>query len=103
MSRYISRKWATRASSLALALLLLSSCAHAKGLLGVFQGTVIRGPVRAKNARWLYVQSKNGMVRRVNIIKAEVDYDDDVPAKHRRKSPIESLHRSVQVRVTAEQ
>jgi hypothetical protein len=92
--------------------LLLTPPRHASaGLLGVFQGKIVKASTihsgaKSKSktpARWLYVQSRNGSVRRVNVTKALVEYDDDVPAKQRRKNPAESLRLSTEVRITAEQ
>jgi hypothetical protein len=75
----------------------------ASGLLGVFQGTIVRGPMTKGKARWIYVQSKNGMVRRVNIARATVEYDDDFPASKRLPIADKALRSDVEVRVTAEQ
>src|SRR5438105_126206 len=90
---------------LVLCILICSGAAHADGLLGVFQGTIVKSsrPNAKTHERWLYVQSRNGSVRRVNIAKAPVEYDDDVPAKQRNKQPAEALGLDTEVRITAEQ
>ena|SRR5579864_1721107 len=92
---------------------LFSATTHlaSAGLLGVFQGKIVKSSAvnsgsKSKSAppeHWLYVQSRNGSVRRVNIAKALVEYDDDVPAKQRHKNPAESLRLATEVRITAEQ
>src|SRR3954470_19053940 len=73
------------------------------GMLGVFQGKIVRGPVAKGKARWLYVQSRNGMVRRVNIARASVEYDEDYPVSLKQQKPASSLALDVEVRITAEQ
>src|SRR2546423_8534985 len=89
---------------LTLCLLIFAGTAHS-GLLGVFQGTIVKSSrLNAKTKeRWLYVQSRNGSVRKVNIAKALVEYDDDVPAKQRNRQPAEGLALDTEVRITAEQ
>ena len=94
-----------------IAVLLATSGLVSAGLLGVFQGKIVKSSAvnsgsKSKSAppeHWLYVQSRNGSVRRVNIAKALVEYDDDVPAKQRHKNPAESLRLATEVRITAEQ
>ena len=81
------------------------SPAFAGSITGVFQGTVVQLPSAKAQAKtkWLYVQGKNGVIRRANIAKAVIEYDDDFPAKHRHKLASESLIKAAVVRVTAEQ
>jgi hypothetical protein len=43
------------------------------------------------------------MARRVDIARARITYDEDVPAANRRSDPTEALTPGVEVRVTAEQ
>ncbi len=52
---------------------------------------------------WLYVRSKNGSIRRVDISQAAIAYDEDVPADQRKKPAREQLAVGAEVRVTAEQ
>jgi hypothetical protein len=68
---------------------------------GVFQGQI----VTAKKPRqgWLYVLSKNGYLRQVEVKRAEVEYDDDFPARDRRTHPVDSLRPPAVIRVTANQ
>ena len=92
-----------------IAVLLAGPRQASAGILGVFQGKIVKnsaihsGSGSKTPERWLYVQSRNGSVRRVNITKALVEYDDDVPPKHRRKNPAQSLRLATEVRITAEQ
>ena len=84
------------------------SSAFAGSITGVFQGTIVQLPEKAPNqakstARWLYVQGKNGTIRRANIAKATIEYDDDYPRAKRHKLPADSLTKAAIVRVTAEQ
>jgi len=94
-----------RLALLSLCLLISACLVHSEGLLGVFQGTIVKSSrLNAKTKeRWVYVQSRNGSVRKVNIAKALVEYDDDVPAQQRNKQPAEALGLDTEVRITAEQ
>ncbi len=85
--------------------LVFSSLSFASGLLGVFQGKIVKSSSLDSKAheKWVYVESRSGAIRKVNIAQALVEYDDDVPAKQRRKNPAESLRLATEVRVTAEQ
>ena len=78
------------------ALTLMASAA-----LGSFRGTIIDGPDRTKG--WIYVQGRNGSARRVQVLKAKVVYDEEVPAAERHANPEEALGPGAEVRVTAEQ
>ena len=84
---------------------LLATNTPASGLLGVFQGKIVKAySLDSKtHERWVYVQSRSGSVRKVNIARALVEYDADVPAKERLKNPSQSLHMATEVRITAEQ
>lgn len=68
---------------------------------GSFRGTIVDNPRAAKG--WIYVQGRNGTARRVEISRAKVLYDEDVPAAERRPKPEEALVPGAEVRVTAEQ
>ena len=81
---------------------VLGSClAGWAGTPGSFRGTIIDNPQAGK--RWIYVQGRNGMARRVDILHARVIYDEDVPAAQRRPKPEEELTPGTEVRVEAEQ
>jgi hypothetical protein len=85
--------------------MLIAPLAFGGGLLGVFQGTIVKSSsLNAKTQeQWVYVQSRSGSVRKVNIAKALVEYDESIPAKLRLKNPAESLRLATEVRITAEQ
>lgn len=68
---------------------------------GSFRGTIVDNPNAAKG--WIYVQSRNGTARRVEISRAKILYDDDVPTAERLLKPEEALLPGTEVRVTAEQ
>ena len=70
---------------------------------GSFRGTIVEGDKGAPESGWLYVRSKNGSLRRVDISQAAVDYDETVPAAERKPSAREQLVIGAEVRVTAEQ
>jgi hypothetical protein len=82
---------------------LLIGAASAGSITGVFQGKIVQTPAAKSKAKWLYVQGRNGAIRRANIAHAVVQYDEDYPAAKRRKRPAESLLQAIEVRVTAEQ
>jgi hypothetical protein len=91
---------------LALSLLsTLAGTATAGSITGVFQGKIVQLPSAKSNSKtkWLYIQSKNGAIRRANIANAVIEYDDDYPPAKRHKRAAESLGRAIEVRVTAEQ
>src|SRR5207253_101552 len=83
--------------------LWLTSAAFAGTVTGVFQGRIVQLPKPNSRVKWLYIQGKNGAIRRANIAKAVVEYDDDYPAGKRRKRAADSLGQAIEVRVTAEQ
>jgi hypothetical protein len=82
-------------------LLLLTPLAFASN--GSFAGQVVSGPNLDSDKRWVYVQSPKGMVRRVEISRANVSYSPSVPKKDRSAKPEDGVHEGAQVRVTASQ
>jgi len=81
---------------------LFSGLSLAEGTVGIFQGLVVDGSSR-DSGTYIYVQGKNGNVRRVRVTGAKVYYADSVPASQRVKSAFECLQEHPEVRVTAEQ
>jgi hypothetical protein len=81
----------------------LITSASAGSITGVFQGKIVQLPAAKSRTKWLYVQGRNGAIRRANIAHAVIEYDEDYPAAKRRKEPAESLIQAIEVRVTAEQ
>lgn len=79
-------------------LLCVSSFA---GVSGSFRGTVVAGPDSSEN--YIYVQGHNHSVRRVDVSRAEIRYDAEVPAAARKAPVPRVLAVGTQVRVTAEQ
>jgi hypothetical protein len=69
------------------------------GPIGTFQGELMDGP----HAGWLFVKGRNGMLRRVSLGKAKVEYAPEIPANRRQIDAIRALQRGAVVRVTAEQ
>jgi hypothetical protein len=70
------------------------------GTPGSFRGTIV-GAASGKN--WIYVQGRNGTARRVEISRARITYDADVPAAARDSHAADALVAGAEVRVTAEQ
>ena len=73
------------------------------GTPGSFRGTIVVGPHDSASKSWIYVQSRNGMARRVDISHACVSYDESVPTATRLPKPEDALTAGAEVRVTAEQ
>jgi hypothetical protein len=73
-----------------------------QGTVGIFQGMVVYGSSR-NSATYIYVQGKNGNIRRVRVTGAKVYYADSVPVAQRIKSALECLQEHPEVKVTAEQ
>ena len=72
------------------------------GTPGSFRGKIV--DLRADpDHHWIYVQGRNGALRRVEISGAQVEYDEDVPAAERTRKPQQALVAGAEVRVTAEQ
>ncbi|HUQ49377.1 MAG TPA: hypothetical protein VM056_01585 [Terriglobales bacterium] len=87
---------------LPLFLILALTTAFA-GVVGVFQGRIARPAGNKPEAGILYIQARNGLARKVQVSKATVEYDEDFPAKFRRKDAVQSLCAGALVRITAEQ
>jgi hypothetical protein len=73
------------------------------GTAGSFRGKVVESEQTAVNPNWIYVQGRNGAIRRVEISKAKIEYDEGVPAANRNPKPQQALTSGTEVRVTAEQ
>lgn len=83
-------------------LALILGCAMLAGATpGSFRGTVVDNPNAGTG--WIYVQGRNGTARRVEISRAKIEYDEDVPADERNSKPEDALVPGSEVRVTAEQ
>jgi hypothetical protein len=71
--------------------------------IGMFQGNVVHPDGTDASPKWLYVESHSGQLRRVNISRATVSYDEGIPQRMRAKKAADSLASATKVRVTAEQ
>ena len=87
-----------RAAQTCFSLFVLASLSFA-GSPGTFLGTILK----PSDGHWLYVRSKNGMVRHVEISRAKVSYSDAVPGDRRTGTPGNALQPGTEIRVTAEQ
>jgi hypothetical protein len=70
---------------------------------GSFRGVIVRAPDGEPQNGWIYVQGRNGNLRRAEVSNAEVSYAASVPIRLRDKDPQRSLTEGTEVRVTAEQ
>lgn len=70
------------------------------GVPGTFRGTVVKGPDHQRG--WIYVAGRNDTLRKVEITRATVSYNESVPVRLRAKTPKQSLVEGTEVRVTAE-
>lgn len=70
---------------------------------GNFRGVVVAGPKAKQVQGWIFVQGKNGMLRRVEIARADVHYNESFPQSKREESPRTALKPGIEVRVTANQ
>ncbi len=95
------RKW-HRVRIVVVLLLLAANVGWAEGAIGTFEGLVVQGNSR-ETGTYIYVQSKNGNMRRVRIKGARIYYADSIPAIQRTRSAAECLRGPSEVRITAEQ
>jgi hypothetical protein len=70
---------------------------------GIFRGFVVEAPLKEARSGWIYVNSPNGMMRRVKVSRARVFYSRAVPLSMRNPRPAKSLVSGTEIRVTAEQ
>jgi len=73
------------------------------GTPGSFRGTIVKGPHPGSEKNWIYIESRNGMARRVEVSHARVTYAPTVPAADRSSRPQDALAPGAVVRVTGEQ
>lgn len=71
------------------------------GTPGIFQGRVYQD--QKAGPGWIYVQARNGMLRKVEVSRAQVVYAASVPAADRASDPVRDLTQGAEVQVTAEQ
>jgi membrane protein implicated in regulation of membrane protease activity len=90
-------------SSYLALLAILFTAISLVGISGSFRGKVVESEQSVVTPDWIYVQGRNGTVRRVGISHARISYDDSIPRADRRSNPQQSLVAGTEVRVTAEQ
>ena len=83
-------------------LLLLLATSLPASTPASFRGRVIEFPTSGK-ANMIFVMSRNGSLRRVDVAQAKVSYSEDVPVSMRRKQPSKHLKHGTEVRVLAEE
>ena len=89
--------------ALALATISLLAIAALAGTPGSFRGVVVDGPESERHDGWIFVKGKNGTLRRVEVARANVHYDDSYPEEKRQRAPRVALKPGIEVRVTATQ
>lgn len=70
---------------------------------GTFRGTLVSDPVTQDSHRWVYLQSANGSVRRVEVSRAEVVYGEEMGRQPHPAKASAALRQGTGVRVTASQ
>ena len=85
------------------ALLLLWVLPLSAAISGTFRGIIVRAPEGEASHGWIYVQGRNGNLRRAEVSHATVIYASTVPQDLRKQVPARSLTAGAEVRVTASQ
>lgn len=85
------------------ALLLACVLPVSAAISGTFRGFIVRAPAGEANQGWIYVQGRNGNLRRAEVSHAKVIYASSVPVNLRQQVPARSLKEGAEVRVTASQ
>jgi hypothetical protein len=70
---------------------------------GTFRGVLVQDPVTQGAHEWVYLESPNGSVRRVEISRAEVVFGEEVGRARQQASPSKALRKGAGLRVTASQ
>jgi hypothetical protein len=73
------------------------------GTPGTFRGVLVDGPGASRSEGWVFVKGKNGMLRKVEIKRADVHYEESFPEAKRKGTPKAALKPGIEVRVTATQ
>ncbi|MGH9523314.1 MAG: hypothetical protein ACRD3E_12375 [Terriglobales bacterium] len=68
---------------------------------GSFRGVIVSGP--NDQPGWIWVKGAHSTLRKVEVSRAQVVYDQAVPSSDRQPQPRKSIKSGVEVRVTAEQ
>ena len=88
---------------LAAAVLLAGLLPLAAEISGTFRGIIVHAPQGEAQHGWIYVQGRNGNLRRAEVSHAEILYASSVPVRLRQSVPARSLREGAEVRVTASQ
>ena len=87
-----------------LGIILLAICLPLMAAIsGTFRGFIVRAPEGEAQQGWIYVQGRNGNLRRAEVSRALVLYSSGVPQRLREKDPTRALREGAEVRVTASQ
>jgi hypothetical protein len=89
-----------RLTVLVMVAVLLAGIVAFAGTPGSFRGILIEGADTKPG--WMYVQSRNAMLRLVQVKNAQVYYGEEIPQHLRRPDPAESLRPGAEVRITAD-
>jgi hypothetical protein len=73
------------------------------GTPGTFRGVLVEGPTSSRADGWVFIKGKNGLLRKVEIKRADVRYEEKFPEEKRKKAPKLALKPGIEVRVTATQ
>jgi hypothetical protein len=73
------------------------------GTPGSFRGVLVEGPTSSRADGWVFVKGKNGLLRKVEIKRADVRYEESFPEEKRKRTPKAALKPGIEVRVTATQ
>jgi hypothetical protein len=92
--------WARASLRVVCCLLLLAGWALG-GTPGSFRGVLLEGANTKPG--WMYVQSRNDMLRLVQVRGAQVWYGEEIPQKLRQTDASASLQSGAEVRVLAEE
>jgi hypothetical protein len=70
---------------------------------GTFRGTLVQEPVTQGSQTWLYLQSPNGSVRRVEVSHARLVYGEEMRRQSHPAKASDVLRKGVTLRITASQ
>jgi hypothetical protein len=71
---------------------------------GTFRGKITDPPASEPTVKgWIFVQSRNHMLRRVEVAHAEIVYGEEIPASERHNCNVDCLSAGQEVRITAHQ
>jgi len=89
---------------LSLAFGLLAYAPPASAVDGTFRGKITDPPASEPAVKgWIFVQSRNHMLRRVEVAHAEIVYGEEIPASERHNCNADCLKAGQEVRITAHQ